>query len=56
MEKKESKGMYERLLAEAEEVRKTGGFRKAEASALYDLLEKALPDRPECASDLGNQR
>lgn len=49
---KEPKGMYERLLADAAEVRKTGGFRKADAPVLYDLLEKAPPDQPEYKRDV----
>lgn len=49
---KEPKGMYERLLAEAEEVRKTGGFRKIDSPVLYDLLEKAPPDQPEYTRDV----
>ncbi len=49
---KEPKGMYERLLAEAEEVRKTGGFTKADAPVFYDLLEKAPQDMPEYTRDV----
>lgn len=45
---KEPKGMYARLLAEAAEVRNTN------PSVLRDLLEKAPPNRPEYASDLGS--
>jgi len=51
---KEPKGMYERLLAEAKEVRKTGGSKKTDSPVLANLLEKATPNRPEYASDLGS--
>ncbi len=49
---KEPKGMYQRLLAEAAEERKSGGSIKTGSPVLDDLLEKAPQDMPEYTRDV----